>query len=304
MFDRVNDLSDSLIEGGDGDVDLKPAAFAELLENGEQPQHVLASDGVEHETDGRTTTVEPDGDHAAYLLATDERVVIILGDQPEEAEIAFEMDAITTCDVDFGLLNETVVIGHDAESVTFSPTADDLETTATYVETVAETYRTVEGAIETAMDRLETLEERIRQDESTENRLVRTRSKLSEARHEAANAELAPREKLGDRVTEAEAEFERRYITTGLERSEKALETAESANKGDYAEFCDAYTTAADTLASVDERFDVTESLLDRVEALVERAEQLEDEGENREDEDAEAARSLYEDAADRLRNA
>ncbi|CCQ33279.1 hypothetical protein [Halorhabdus tiamatea] len=365
-------------------MDLDPTAFAELLENGEQPQHVLASDSVEHETDGRTTTVEPEGDHAAYLLVTDERVVILLGDQPDEAEIAFEMDTITTCDVDSGLLNETVVVGHDAESVTFSPTAGDLETTATYVETVAETYRTVEGAIETAMERLEALEERIREDEPTENRLVRTRSKLSEARHEAANAELAPREKLGERVTEAEAEFERRYVTTWLDRGEEALETAESASEGDYETFCEAYTTAAtaaDTLGNVDERFDhVPESLLDRVdalvegvsgldtryveatrnaidaaedaddpetavshwleayrryaaaheadwertadlpelsteyeledvaehtvEALVEHAEQLEDEGENREDEDAEAARSLYEDAAERLKSA
>jgi hypothetical protein len=185
-------------------------------------------------------------------------------------------------------------------------------------------------------------------------------------------------------VTEAEAEFERRYVTTWLDRREEALETAASASEDDYETFCDAYTTAAtaaDTLANVDERFDhVPESVLDRVDALldgvdghddqyveatrdeidaaedaddpetavshwleayrryaaaheadweqtgdlpelssdhglediaehtvdalVEHAEQLEDEGENREDEDAEAARSLYEDAADRLRNA
>ncbi|WP_275738985.1 hypothetical protein [Halorhabdus sp. SVX81] len=384
MFDRVNDLSDSLIGGGETDADLDPAAFAELLDNGEQPEHVLASDGVEHETDGRTTTVEPDGDHAAYLLATDERVVIILGDQPEEAEITFEMDAITTCEVDSGLLNETVVVGHDTESITFSPTAGDLESTATYVETVAETYRTVDDAIETAMERLDTLEERIRADEPTENRLVRTRSKLSEARHEAANAEMAPREKLGDRVTEAEREFERRYVTTWIERGEAALETAESTGEDDYEAFCRSYTTAAtaaDTLANVGERFDhVSESVIDRVEAfvegvagldtgyveasqdaldaarnaddpetaatrwleayrrfdaahetdwdrtadlpelstenelegiaentveaLVEHAERLEDEGENCEDDDAEAARSLYEQAADTLRDA
>ncbi|MFB6128990.1 MAG: hypothetical protein ABEJ47_04425 [Halorhabdus sp.] len=379
----MNDLSDSLL-GGEGDVDLDPSAFAEVVSDGEQPQHVLASDGVEHETDGRTTTVEPDGDHAAYLLATDERVVIVLGDQPDAVEIDFAMDAITTCDVESGLLNETLVVGHDAESISFSPTAGDLETTATYVETVSETYRTIEDAIETAMERLDTLEERIRGDEPTENRLVRTRSKLSEARHEAANAELGPREKLGQRVTEAEEAFERRYVTTWLERGEDALETAESAAEDDYETFCRAYTTAAtaaETLANVGERFDhVPEDRLERVdafvedvggldtryvettretldgasdadgpetaasrwletyrryeaaheadwdrtadlpelsteselegiaentvEALVEDAERLEDEGENREDEDAEAARSLYEAAADRLRDA
>jgi len=276
MFDRVNDLSDSLIGGGEGDVDLDPGAFAELLQNGEQPQHVLASDSVEHETDGRTTTVKPDGDHAAYLLVTDERVNIILGDQPDEVEIAFGMDAITTCDVDSGLLNETVVVGHGNESITFSPTAGDLETTAAYIETVSETYQSVDDAIETAMDRLDTLEERIRGDEPTENRMVRTRSKLSEARHEAANAEKGSPEKLGERVAEAEREFERRYVTAWLERGEAALETATSVAEDDYAAFCTAYTTAAtavDTLKNVDERFNhVAETLIDRVDALVEDA--------------------------------
>lgn len=382
MFDRVNDLSDSLIGGGEGDVDIEPAAFADLLENGEDPVYVLASDSVEHETDGRTTTVEPDGNHAAYLLATDERVVIVLGDQPDEAEIAFEMVDISTCTLTNGLLNSTLVVGHETESVSFSPTAGDVERVNEYVTSVSDSYRSVEASIGEVEDRIDSVETSIREDKAVENLVLRTRTKLSEARHQAFNAEKAPSEKLRSKVTDAEREFERRYVKAWIERGEAALETAASAAEDDYSTFCDEYTTAAtaaETLADVGERFDhVPEDRLDRVEDLVEGvdgqdtryveacqdalaaareaegpaptqwldtyrrfdaahnagwdgtaelpqlstrseldsiaehtvdalvadAEALETEGESREDDDAEAARSRYERAAERLREA
>jgi len=385
MFDRVNDLSDSLLGGGEENVDLDPTAFAELLPDGEQPQYVLASDSVEHETDGRTTTVEPDGDHAAYLLATDERVLIVLGDQPDEVEIAFDMADISTCDVQNGLLNTTLVVGHAAESVSFSPTAGDVEATNEYIANVAEAYRTVDEALETVRERLDALEASVQGDDNTENLLLRTRSKLSEARHHATHGDDLPEEKLRARVSETESQFQRRYIDVWLEHGEDALEDAEAAFEvDDHATFCELYTTAAqavDALQNVPDTFDhLPDGAVDRIESLadavdgiddeyveatrdalatardasdpetavshwqaayrryeaaheadwdgtadlpelsteselaeiaentvkafVEYAETLEDEGENREDGDAEAARSLYEEAADQLREA
>lgn len=283
MFDRVNDLSDSLIGGGEGDADLDPAAFAELLADDEQPQRVLASDSVEHETDGRTTTVKPDGDHAAYLLVTDERVVLVLGDQPNEVETSFDMSDISTCNRKRGLLGSTLVVGHDTESVSLSPTAGDAEATSEYVSRVSEAYQTVDETLETVRNRLGTLENSVKGDDDTEDLLLRTRSKLSEARHHATHKDGLPEEKLRERVGETEQQFQRQYIDVWLEHGEGALEDAKTAFEADdHTEFCERYAAAAravDALKNGPETFEsAPDGAMDRIEALADAVDRYDEE--------------------------
>ena len=77
MFDRVNDA----ISGGSGTGDVDAEHLGDLLRDGEELAHALANDGaIEHTQDGRTTTIEAGGDHGAYMLVTDERVLWVLGE--------------------------------------------------------------------------------------------------------------------------------------------------------------------------------------------------------------------------------
>lgn len=273
MFDRVNDLSGSLMghSNGDGDVDAGP--FADLLDDGEQPQFALASDSVEHVTEGRTTTVQPDGGHDAYLVVTDQRVLVVLGDQPDVVEIEFDFLDIAKCTYRSGFLNSKLIIGHDEEEINFSPTDGDVESVEEYVARVADVYRSVETAISTAEGMLDELETQIRDDGTEDDSRLRMQSQLSEARHQATHYDIVPSEKLLNRIEEARTEFDRRYVTAWLERGETDLGRAQSAMEDEEFEtLCDALRTGARAVSVLEDELEdidaCPENADERVETL------------------------------------
>ncbi|WP_181685716.1 PH domain-containing protein [Halorhabdus salina] len=299
MFEKVNDLSGSLIGGTDSEAELDAGPFAELLDNGERPKHVLASDSVEHTTEGRTTTVEPESDHDAYLVVTDERLLVILGDQPEAVEIDFDFESITTCHLKSGFLNTKLVVGHDEESIHFSPTEGDAETVTEYIQSVADVYRSVEQSISAARDVIDTLESQIlgeseqRFATTAQNDLrLRVRSQLSEARHHVSRLDDAHplgnegddvlAKKLDERIESVARECDRRYVTVWLDRGETDIDRAEDRLVAeDFETFCRAYTTASRAVSTLREAIDNVESTPEtageRIDSLADRVEGLDE---------------------------
>ncbi|WP_158854688.1 PH domain-containing protein [Halorhabdus sp. CUG00001] len=298
MFERVNDLSGSLIGGNDSEAELDAGPFAALLDNGERPEHVLASDSVEHTTEGRTTTVEPEGDHDAYLVVTDERLLVVLGDQPEVVEIAFDFESVTTCKLKSGFLNTKLVVGHETESIHFAPTDGDPDRVTDYIQNVADVYRSVDRSIGAARDVIDTLESKIegetgqQRGTATQNLRLRARSQLSDARHQVSSlTDTHPlgdegddvlAEKLEERIESVARECDRRYVAVWLDRGETDIERAEDALAGEEFEpFCGAYTTAVRALSRLREAIDDVEATPDnageRIDSLADRVEGLDE---------------------------
>lgn len=249
MFDRVSDISDSLT-GGSGSGDADPGELPGLLRDDEELIHVLANGGsIEHTRDGRTTTVEPSGNERAFVLVTDERILYVLGDLPEEPEIEIPMTDFNASHVRKGLLNAKLLVKTYDEEVLFTPKEGDLEAAEDYIDRVGSCWADMAGALATARGVVSEFEEAAQAGESTGSRFLDARSNVSKARRCATRDEDAPSEKIRARVDEAEAEIERRHLAALVDRAENRFERIDPAlAEGRYDDACEAYVTAADAI--------------------------------------------------------
>jgi hypothetical protein len=277
MFDRVNDLSSSLTGGGGSLDDIDTERATELLHDEETVVQGLANGGsVEHTTDGRSTTVEAAGDYDAYLLVTDRRVLVILGDQPDEIEIAVEMTDVAGVHVRSGLLSNELVVSTDDESVAFDPDEGDLEETADYVERVGGAWSEMDDALSKARRTMASFQSEL-EDETGDPRdqWLQINSQLSQARHCATREDDAPRESMLARVTETREELERERVSLWLDHAAAAVEAAPDPDDADLADetlsaLVDAQDRLDDSRAVVDDVGACPDDAAERLAALTE----------------------------------
>jgi len=123
MLNRISELSRETFQGSaPAASELGTGPLESLVDESETVQYVLTSaSGIEHTTNGRATTIEPSGDHAAYAVVTEQRVYFLLGDDPTTAEITVELGAISHTELNDGLLSTTLSLRTDGGSITFEP---------------------------------------------------------------------------------------------------------------------------------------------------------------------------------------
>ena len=250
MFDSIQELPDTVL-GNATTTDTLSGPVAELLDDHEQPRYVLAGDSVEYTTAERTTTVEPDDGHHTYLIATDDRVLVVLGEQPADSAVAFELRSVSRAEVDSGLLNTTLVVEQGAESIRLSPTHGDPEAVADFISGMAEAYADVDDAISAAEEMTEELESTVREGGSIGYLRLQLNSELSDARS-SATQEHVRTDRLLERVETVETELNRRYVDAWVDHLSDTIEQAEAALDGDdYRAFCESYVTAVEALSSL-----------------------------------------------------
>jgi len=277
MFDRVNDLSDSLTGGSESE-EVDPGELPGLLGDDEEPVYALANGGsIEHTRDGRTTTVEPSGDENAYVVVTDERILYVLGDQPDEAEIEIDMADFTASHVKKGLLSSKLQVKTYDEEVLFAPDEGDMEATEAYIDTVATCWADMDAALRGARNAISEFEEACASGKTGQNRFLDAKSNLSKARRCASREDEAPEGKMRARVEAVKTEIEHRYVEAWLDRTAERREALDAAvEEGRYVDACEVYveaTTAAenarDALEKVDDAPEGTAGRLDDLESAV-----------------------------------
>jgi tetratricopeptide (TPR) repeat protein len=273
MFDRINDLSDSLT-GGSGSEDVDPGELPGLLREGEELVHVLANGGsIEHTRDGRTTTVAPSGSEDAYTIVTDERILYVLSDQPDAAEIELDMVDFTASHVRKGLLNSKLLVKTYEEEVLFAPDEGDVEAAEEYIDRVASCWSDMTAALGGARSAIEEFEAACAEGRPSQNNFLDASSKLSKARRCASREKDAPEAKIRARVDEVRAEIERRYVEAWLDRAAERRDAVETAtDEGRYLDACEAYVEATD---AVEEGRDAIETVDDATGGAEERAAKL-----------------------------
>lgn len=275
MFDRVNDLSDSLT-GGSGSGDVDPGELPGLLREDEELVHVLANGGsIEHTRDGRTTTVEPSGSEDAYTIVTDERILYVLGDQPESAEIELDMVDFSASHIRKGLLNSKLLVKTYDEEALFAPDEGDIEATEEYIDSVASCWSDMAVALQGARSAITEFEEACAEGRASQNSFLDAKSNLSKARRCASREEAAPGEKIRARVDEVKAEVEHRYVEAWLDRGAERRDAVETAvDEGRYLDACEAYVEATD---AVEQALEAVEKVDDAPDDARERATDLEE---------------------------
>ncbi|QGN06346.1 hypothetical protein Hrd1104_02905 [Halorhabdus sp. CBA1104] len=250
MFDSIQELPDTALGNVAGAGSVSDPIDG-LLREHEQPRTVLVGESVEYTTGERTTTVEPDGEYHTYLIATDERVLVVLGEQPSECEIEFELPSISRAAVNSGLLNTTLVVEQGDQSIRVSPTHGDAQAVAEYITVMAEAYTDVEDAIASAKEMTEELETKVREGGKIGYLRLQVQSELSDAR-QSVTREAVQTDRLLERVETTETELNRRYADAWIDRVRDTVGQAETAlDQGEYAAFCEAYVEATDGVASL-----------------------------------------------------
>lgn len=273
MFDRIS----GNLTGGSGDGDADAGELSDLLGDDEELVHVLANDGdLEHTESGRTTTVEPSGDARAFVLVTDERVLYVFGNQPDEPEIEIAFTDLKASHHRKGLLSSKLQVKTDDESVLFGPDEGDTEAAAEYVDRVGSCWADMETALGKARRAVSEFEERCRDGTATGDKYLAAKSNLSEAKRCATRNGDAPSGKMRDHIDEVRTELERRHVTAWLDRAVDRLDAVETAleeNRHDDA--CQAY---ADTVEALSEARDAIEDADDVADGASARREKLETE--------------------------
>jgi len=261
MFDRVNDA----ISGGSGSGDADTEHLDGLLRDDEELAYALANEGtIEHTRDGRTTTIESGGDYDAYMLVTDERVLWVLGDQPDKPEIAFEMADIKTSHVRKGLLNAKIEIQtyfSTSETVVFDPDEGDVEAAQDYLSTVRSAWSDMSAALSQARDAIAAYEDACERGADPHQHALTARSQVSQARSCVTRDERVPEQKIRAEVEAVVEELEHTRVTAWLDRAESESDAVETAlDDGRYDDACARYVEGAEAIEAAQEALDDVES--------------------------------------------
>ncbi|QLH82018.1 hypothetical protein [Halosimplex pelagicum] len=236
--------------------------------------------------DGRTITSEPTGDQLAYLLATDRRILVFLGDQPSEPDVDIVYEIVVECRLDGRLLSKTLTVEAGNESVSFSPSDGDPGAVVEFVERMASHWQTLSMYLSNARDAVEKIESAATVSSydvtCARKQISEARSVVDDVEDESTGAMTPYIETVEDEFEAARTDSMGQTIRDGLDRAEEALSVATEALEADeYRTACESYVETVDTLEQVSETLDGLddrETLADRFAVCEDRARTLGDE--------------------------
>lgn len=255
MSESISDLSNRSLSTGEAPTaeDLEGGPLAELLGDRESVQHVLAGGGgIDHTTNGRSTSIDPGSGTTAYMVVTSRHVYYVLGDDPGSAEVTFRHADITTAKLKSGLLSSTVFAKTADSSVRFKPAdSDEGERVVDYVARMASAWGEFDAALHDARDTIEDIEQRLNSGEETSRLVQAARSYISNAHHAATYEDDAPTELMTDMIEPVETDLDQLCVAIDTEQIETLLADArEAKTDGDhetaFKTLAEAHSTIAD----------------------------------------------------------
>lgn len=258
MLERLTERSRG--EGGDdvSAADLGDGGLAELLDEWESIQYVLAGSGaIKHTTNGRSTTFEPSHGATAYAVVTNRHLYYVLGRDPESAEVTYPHAEITTAELRRGLLKTTLFVKDSGGSVRFAPAdPDHAATVADYLTRMAGAWGDFEDARRDAEAAIEEIEQRLENGRETARLVQAAKSHVSKAYHAATHEDDAPTTVMTALIEPVETELDRLCVCIDAEEIEGMLASAREAKRqGDhetaFATLARAHSTIADRRSAV-----------------------------------------------------
>lgn len=266
MLDRLSELSKRrLTNGADpstGSLDAGP--LEALLVDREEIRYVLASStGVRHSTDEKSARIAPGGDNNAYLVVTNQRVFVVMGDDPDDPELTLQLADVTGTELRDGLLKTSVVIRTADQQVAFVPgDLDAARAVVSYVDRIGGAWSDLHTALRKVRVAMEDVEAAIESGEDPTSHVQRARTRISSAYHCATHHDDAPTDLMKAQIEPVESELDRLRVDPRLDRLEELHEVAGDAREDEA--FDRAFEAVAEGLRLVDE----VRETLDRVDEL------------------------------------
>ena len=249
MLNNLRTISNRM--GGDDDGGASVEALEPILREEETVRFLLqSSKGMEHTTDGRSTTVEPTDGHKAYAIVTDFRVLFLVGSDAEEPSVDIEVDlgSVRLVQAKEGLLSSTLIVSEPDTKVEFVPSdGPPLSEVADYIERIGEAWADLEESLEATREGMDLFRDRLRDGGDAHDALTRARSRLSNAQYHATKHDDAPVEQMQGRLGAVEADLAELPVAARLDVVEDQLSAARSTDS--LVEAVDALNEAADSLA-------------------------------------------------------
>lgn len=257
MLNSLRTLSE---HSGPTDTDSDAAADLDpLLLDGESIRYVLTSSkGIEQTDDDRSTTVQPDSSHDAYAIATDHRVLFLVGTDADQLSIDIDFDLATVTMVearDSLFSSSLVVVSEQTNTVKFTPSGGPhLEAVADYIDRVGEAWADLHRALALTREAIDAFEATLSAGGDAREELTTAQSRLSNAYHHATRNEDGPVDVMLGRIEPVEAELETLQVEARLDRVDDLLAAAERQ---------DAFDDAVTSLVEARDRLDEAREALD-----------------------------------------
>lgn len=254
MFNRANEGFRKTLKRSTSTPEGRPdlGQFEAHLGTGEDVLHVLRTDsGIEHETNERTTTIEPGGDTAAYAVVTNRQVMALLGDTPE---VSFDLAAVEDVALREHLLSSTFEVRTDAETLRMGPAdGEEAAAAATTIEVVGAAWSDLDDALESVRSTIDEVEAAIDAGEDPSGALTRARSRLSKAHHCATRDDALPTERMREEINPVETELDRLRVRGRVQHVEERIDDIEAAREDDrYREAYDSFLEATETMTALE----------------------------------------------------
>lgn len=260
MLNRISQLSKETFQGSaPAASELGTGPLESLVEESETVQYVLTSaSGIEQTTNGRTTTIEPGSDHAAYAVVTDRRVYFLLGDDPTAEEVAIELGAIKRTECNDGLLTTSLSFRTSRETITFEPEdAEQAQIVETYIDRIGSCWGDLEESLSDARNALDELETAVENGGETTRLRQQVRSRISKAHHCATHEDDAPTEMMRSHIEPVEDELDKLCSAAETSEIESLIDDARHAHE------VSKYGAAFEAIVEADETISVAEGIVD-----------------------------------------
>lgn len=250
----------------------------EHLSEDEQAEYVLRNKkkGVLIEREHGTERVEPHRSYQALCVATDVRLLVVVGQTPKDTTETIHFADVVSVSVEDGIFGgEIAVVTADDERYVF-PCRGDLEPVGTYVDEATQAWARAYTLLDTADERLAEASD-LNEDadfEAAIEAVDAARASLADARDRLAAFGAGAGAAFEGTAEDLEARIERRRRAVHAAHGEHAHEAARE--HWERREYDDAYDTYAEAEAALERAMAISEDA-----AVAERLERLREEWNN-----------------------
>lgn len=237
MFDRVSEISKKPFSNGEvpSTEALDAGPLEAILDEEESIQYVLASTAsVKHATDEKTARIEPGEGCNAYLVVTNRRIFVVMGDDPDDPEVTLALADVDAAEIKEGLVRTRLVVRTAEERVGFVPAdLDAAKVVASYVERIGSAWSDLHKALAKVEAAMNDVEATIDAGEDPRNDVQLARTRISNAYHCATHHDDAPTALMKAQIEPVEADLNRLRVEPRVERVESLILVATEAREAE-----------------------------------------------------------------------
>ena len=252
-------LTQTAADGLLGGTFLSDQPLGRYLTDGEDPKYLLQNkkSGLRIETDDGVETLEPSGDYRALALATDLRLLVVVGDEAGDRSISLPLSETVQADVEAGLRSSTLTIETLSEGRWAFPCRGDPAVVAEYLEDAAQAWANAGRLLDELEETLEAASSRLDagEHEAAGELVADADTTLRTAVNRGSEVGPAARQRIADRASALQDEL--KAVRRGVHAAAGADAHARAQDRWSENEYESAATAYERAIESYDRALDI-----------------------------------------------